>query len=108
MSNNYKFNEYQKKTKYLNLIHHELMYSIPFKDNSIPNIYSSHFFEHLFLKDCKNLLKECLRVLKPNGIIRIVVPSLDSEVLILLKQLKDEVSLKGLVSFIIILIYLKS
>jgi predicted SAM-dependent methyltransferase len=36
--------------------------------------------EHLSEKEGKKLLKECYRVLKPKGKIRIIVPDLDDEV----------------------------
>jgi predicted SAM-dependent methyltransferase len=50
---------------------------LEFEDNTFDFIYSEHFFEHLFLEEAFELLKECHRILKPNGIIRIVVPDAD-------------------------------
>jgi predicted SAM-dependent methyltransferase len=47
-----------------------------FKNNSVDIVYSSHLFEHLRLKSASLYLMESFRVLKPNGIIRIVVPDL--------------------------------
>lgn len=47
-----------------------------FKDNSISVIYSSHMLEHLDKYGASIFLKEAFRVLKPNGIIRIVVPDI--------------------------------
>ena len=55
---------------------HDLRKPLPWKDNSIDIIYSSHTLEHLSKMEGRMLLKECYRVLKPNGIIRIVVPDL--------------------------------
>ena len=49
---------------------------IPFKRNSVDLIYSSHFLEHNSFKDGQNFLKECYRVLKNRGVLRIVVPDL--------------------------------
>lgn len=80
MASYYSFDEYNKKIKGINFIHHDLRFGLPFKNNVVPNIYSSHFLEHLFERDAEILLKECFRVIKPGGIIRIVVPSLDNEV----------------------------
>jgi predicted SAM-dependent methyltransferase len=48
----------------------------PYKDNSIDIVYASHLFEHLTLKGSSFFLKESFRTLKPDGIIRIVVPDL--------------------------------
>ena len=49
---------------------------LPFPTNSFEALYASHLLEHLFLTDAQRLLKECFRVLRPGGVIRIVVPDL--------------------------------
>jgi len=49
---------------------------LPFSNNSFSAIYASHLLEHLYLAEAKNLLKECYRMLEPNGVLRIVVPDL--------------------------------
>ena len=61
-----------KTIKYLNLNK-----KLRFKDNSIDAFFSSHVFEHLFLNDLRNLLKEIYRSLKPGGIVRTVLPDLN-------------------------------
>lgn len=53
----------------------DLRYGMPFSENSIDQIYSSHFFEHLSASEASKLLKECKRVLKPGGIFSICVPN---------------------------------
>jgi predicted SAM-dependent methyltransferase len=53
----------------------DLRNGIPFADNSISKIYSSHLFEHLTFKETAGLMKECLRVLKPEGQFLICVPN---------------------------------
>ncbi|MGL4880978.1 MAG: class I SAM-dependent methyltransferase, partial [Waterburya sp.] len=50
---------------------------LEFEDNTFDFIFSEHFFEHLFLNEAVKLLKECRRILKPHGVIRIVVPDAD-------------------------------
>lgn len=50
---------------------------LPFKDNSIDNIYTSHTLEHILPHRQKFVYDEMYRVLKPNGNIRIVVPDAD-------------------------------
>lgn len=57
-------------------VHHDLSHSLPLKDQTADFIYSSHFLEHLFKNDAKRLLKECHRVLKSGGIVRVCVPDL--------------------------------
>ena len=58
-------------------IHHDLVYGVPFPDQSVDVVYSSHFLEHLDPQSGRRLLQECLRVLKPGGLIRICVPDLE-------------------------------
>ncbi|MBL7996227.1 methyltransferase domain-containing protein [bacterium] len=68
------------KLKSTEIIHFDFKYGIPYDDATIPNIYSSHFFEHLSRERCKFILENCFRVMKKGGVIRICVPSLDEEV----------------------------
>jgi SAM-dependent methyltransferase len=49
--------------------------TLPFEDNSLDYVYSSHCLEHI--SDYKNYIKEALRVLKPGGYIITVVPHRD-------------------------------
>lgn len=60
---------------------HDLRKSLSFPDNSVAAIYACHVLEHLYLTEAKKLLKECYRVMEPDGIIRIVVPDLRAIVL---------------------------
>jgi|SRR5579883_1442186 predicted SAM-dependent methyltransferase len=55
---------------------HDLRKQFPWADNSVDVIYSSHTLEHLSKSEGRHFLRECHRVLKPNGIIRIIVPDL--------------------------------
>lgn len=57
-------------------VHHDLSYGIPLDDNTADFIYSSHFIEHLDRHVARKLLADVLRVLKPNGVMRIGVPDL--------------------------------
>lgn len=49
---------------------------LPFEDDSVDFIYASHSLEHVTKAEAVKILKECHRVLKPSGIIRLVVPDL--------------------------------
>jgi len=73
----YSREEYMKKLKNHTFIHHQLEYGIPFPDNSIDYLYSSHLLEHLFLYDAERLLREAYRTTKKGGRIRICVPDLE-------------------------------
>jgi len=59
---------------------HDLTRPLPFETDSISAIYGSHVLEHLYQTDAQRLLVECKRVLKPGGVIRMVVPDLHSMV----------------------------
>jgi predicted SAM-dependent methyltransferase len=50
---------------------------LEFEDDTFDFIYSEHVLEHMFLDEAFDLLQECQRILKPNGVIRIVVPDPD-------------------------------
>jgi glycosyltransferase involved in cell wall biosynthesis/predicted SAM-dependent methyltransferase/polysaccharide pyruvyl transferase WcaK-like protein len=59
---------------------------LPFDDKSIDYILSEHLVEHLTYKDGLDMFRECFRILKPGGIIRVATP--DLEILIKLHTLK--------------------
>jgi SAM-dependent methyltransferase len=61
-----------------NIFIHNLTRRFPWKDESVDIIYCSHTLEHFTRKDGLIFLEECHRVLKNNGIIRILVPDLQS------------------------------
>ena len=48
-----------------------------YEDNTFDGIYSEHFIEHIFKYQGLNYLKECLRLLKPGGIVRTIWPPYD-------------------------------
>ncbi len=48
------------------------------KDNTIDLIYAAHILEHFGRNEYKDVLKEWYRVLKPNAILRISVPSFEA------------------------------
>lgn len=53
----------------------DLSQGLPFPNESISKIYSSHFLEHLSFKEGQRFLGECLRVLVPSGTFSICVPN---------------------------------
>jgi SAM-dependent methyltransferase len=57
---------------------HDLTKRLSFEDNSVAVIYGAHVLEHLYLEDAQRLLGECKRVLRPGGVLRLVVPDLRS------------------------------
>lgn len=60
-----------------NLYLHDCRKGLPFGNNSVDYIYSSHFIEHLPRYLTVKFLSECHRILKVDGLIRISVPDLN-------------------------------
>ncbi len=52
----------------------DLRRGIPFEDNSVDAIFHEHLLEHLPMNTGLTFTDECFRVLKPGGVLRIVVP----------------------------------
>jgi predicted SAM-dependent methyltransferase/glycosyltransferase involved in cell wall biosynthesis len=50
---------------------------LPYADGTVDGVYSEHFFEHLTQAEGLRFLRECRRVLKPSGVVRIAMPDLD-------------------------------
>ena len=50
---------------------------LPYPDNSVEAVFCEHCVEHVTPQDAWNFFEECLRVLQPNGVIRIAVPSVE-------------------------------
>jgi predicted SAM-dependent methyltransferase len=48
----------------------------PFADNSFSLVYSEHMIEHIPYADAVRMVRECFRVLRPGGTIRLVTPDL--------------------------------
>lgn len=69
--------DYLQRLNENRFIHHDLRFGIPLANATVDYLYSSHFLEHLYLEEARRLLRECHRVLKPNGVMRLVVPDLD-------------------------------
>ncbi|HOW28630.1 MAG TPA: methyltransferase domain-containing protein [Elusimicrobiota bacterium] len=50
--------------------------TLPFQDNSVDGIYSSHTLEHILPEKQEMVFAEMHRILKPSGMIRLVVPDI--------------------------------
>ncbi len=57
---------------------HDLQHPLPFANESFRAVYHSHVLEHLPRAAVPRFLKECHRVLKPGGLLRVVVPDLET------------------------------
>jgi len=52
----------------------DLRFPVPLKSRAWRGIYAHHLLEHLPYKRACSFLKECYRLLRPGGILRIIVP----------------------------------
>lgn len=55
----------------------DIMWGLPFEDNSVIEIRADHFFEHLELTQLVEVLRECKRVLISGGKLDFTVPHID-------------------------------
>jgi predicted SAM-dependent methyltransferase len=77
---------YSKMAEWINIdilstgegvIVHDLKKGIPYPDNSFDLVYHSHVLEHIPKEYAGSFLTECIRVLRPGGILRVVIPDLE-------------------------------
>jgi predicted SAM-dependent methyltransferase len=66
----------------------DVLLGLPFSNDRFEVIYHSHVLEHLPKDKAPAFVAECLRVLKPGGIMRVVVPDLENIAREYLKQLE--------------------
>ena len=59
------------------MLNHDLRNGIPAPDNSLDLAYHSHMLEHLTYENGIQFTRECLRVLKPGGTMRVLVPDIE-------------------------------
>lgn len=71
------------------VIAHNLLAGIPFADDTFNLTYHSHVLEHFTKLDGIKFIKECYRVLKKGGIIRIAIPDLEKIVRTYLETLES-------------------
>lgn len=56
------------------IVRQNLTARLPVEDGAVDAIYSSHFLEHVYLTEAQDVLRECHRVLRPGGILRLALP----------------------------------
>lgn len=66
---------------------HDLQQGIPFPDGTFDLVYHSHVLEHFPKQFAPSFLRECHRVLKSGGVIRVAIPDLETIVRIYLEAL---------------------
>lgn len=70
----------------------DLRHRIPLPASSADVVYHSHLLEHLTKSEGVRLMRDCYRVLKPGGIIRVVVPDLEQIARIYLEKLEQAIA----------------
>jgi len=65
---------WHKKGLFKSVVYGEATRRLRFRDSTVDYIYSSHMLEHLWRDDAIFFLKECYRILKNEGIIRLCIP----------------------------------
>ncbi len=68
---------------------YNLRKGLPYEDNRFDAIYHSQVLEHIPKEEASDFLKECYRVLREGGILRVVVPDLENVVNEYQKLLKE-------------------
>lgn len=58
------------------IVLHDLRKPLPWADGSADAVYTSHTLEHLTKDQGEHFISECHRVLRSDGILRVVVPNL--------------------------------
>lgn len=76
-------------------IAHDVRRGLPFLDSEFEACYCSHMLEHVTRSQARVIVDETYRVLKPNGIVRLVVPDLEQIVRQYLMTLDDVTSSRG-------------
>ena len=74
------------------VIPHDLTAGVPFSSEMFDAVYHSHVLEHFTAQQGNFFIKECFRVLKRGGILRIAVPDLEGITRNYLKQLEEALS----------------
>jgi predicted SAM-dependent methyltransferase len=59
------------------VLSHDLRKGVPFPGEEFDVVYHSHVLEHFSQQGAREFLRECLRVLKPGGTLRVAVPDLE-------------------------------
>lgn len=57
-----------------NYVEHDITTGVPFSDNVLDGCCLFHVAEHFSVQPLQKLLKECLRALKPQGVLMVSVP----------------------------------
>jgi predicted SAM-dependent methyltransferase len=77
---------------------HNLLNGFPYPDRQFDVVYHSQVLEHIPKDRAADFLGECLRVLKPGGVLRVVVPDLENIAVEYLRHLHENLEHPSAVS----------
>lgn len=69
--------EWHKESRFRNVRYLNVTKRFPYKDATVEAVFCSHIVEHLDPSQARHMFAEVLRVLKPGGVFRVVVPDLE-------------------------------
>lgn len=72
-----------------NVLYGDIIKGLPINENSCDGLYCSHTLEHLSLQDFRRALINSFKVLKKGGIFRCVLPDLELEARLYIKDIDD-------------------
>ncbi|UAA39548.1 methyltransferase domain-containing protein [Paraneptunicella aestuarii] len=69
------YEQHHKEADSAQFVEYDILTDVlPYDENTVDNIYLSHVVEHISNDAVANLLADCVRVLKPTGVMRIACP----------------------------------
>ena len=71
------------------IVKHDVLTPLPFADVEFGAVYHAHLLEHLPRDRVPAFLRDCFRVLKPGGVLRVVVPDLEQIARLYLDSLQE-------------------
>jgi predicted SAM-dependent methyltransferase len=75
------------------VIGHDIRFRFPFENEVYNGIITEHTIEHLTPLDAINLFKEFYRIIRPSGVVRIIVPDLEKYIKFYLQDsIKEEIT----------------
>jgi predicted SAM-dependent methyltransferase len=76
------------KSRSHHVTEHDLRKPLCLGDRSFSVVYHSHVLEHLDPGDARRMVSECYRVLESGGLLRVVVPDLETKAALYLEKLR--------------------
>jgi SAM-dependent methyltransferase len=86
----YTFEQFRTLLRDYTFVHHRVEFGLPFHNDSVDYIFTSHLVEHLYLSHARLFFAESLRVLRSGGVLRICIPDLEHAIKLYNEGHKEE------------------